>query len=70
MQPSPPCADRIAVVGGGSSKPEWVHLVDCLHHTRRDPCGLLVVRVPQEVEDDLAVHCMDPRPMGAVLHWE
>ena len=29
-------------------------LVGCLRRARRDPCGPLVVRVPQEVEDDSA----------------
>ena len=43
------------------------HLVDCLCRTRRDLCGALVVRVPQELEDDLGFHRMDPRLVGAVL---
>ena len=48
-------------------KPLQGHLVDCLRRARGDPCGLLVVRMPQEVEDDLRVHCMDPRPVDAIL---
>ena len=51
-------------------KPLQGHLVDCLRRARMDPCGPLVVRVPQEVEDDLSVHCMDPQPVDAVLQGE
>ena len=78
---------RVAVVGGGSGKPERVfgmrsaqaqavlrplhgHLVDCLRCSRGDSCGPMAVRVPQEVDDDLRVHCMDPRPVGAILQGE
>ena len=75
---------RLAVVRGGSAKPEWVlgvlpahrravlkpfqgQLVDCLRRNRRNPCGPLVISVPQGVGDDLRVHCMDARPVDAVL---
>ena len=45
-------------------------LVDCLHRTRRYPRGPFAVRVPQEVEYDFSIHCVDPLPVGAVLHGE
>ena len=48
-------------------KPLQGHLVYCLRRACRDPRGPLVVRVPQEVEDDLGVHCRDPRAVDAVL---
>ena len=51
-------------------KPCRGHLVDCLCRIPRDPCGLLVVRVLQEVEYDFGVHDVDPRPVGAVLRGE
>ena len=34
------------------------------------PVVPFVVRVPQQVEDDLNVHCVDPRPVDAVLQEE
>ena len=48
-------------------KPLQGHLVDRLCRAREDPCDPLAVRVPQEVVDDVGVHCMDARPAGAVL---
>ena len=45
-------------------KPPQGHLVDCLRRARGDPRGPLVIRVPQEVKDDLGVHCMDPGSGG------
>ena len=51
-------------------KPPQGHLVDRLCCTRGDPRGSLAVRVPQEVEDDVGLHRMDPRPAGAVLQGE
>ena len=78
---------RVAVVGGGWCKLEWVlsvlpaharavrkpiqgNLVDCLRRARRDPCGSLMVRVLYEIDDDLGVHCMDLRPVDAVLQGD
>ena len=51
-------------------KPFQGHLFDCLRRTRRYPCGPFMFHVPQEVEYDLGVHRMGPRPVGAVLQWE
>ena len=41
-------------------EPSQGHLVDYLCRARGDPCGPLAIRVPQEVEDDLGVHLVDP----------
>ena len=48
-------------------KPPQGHLVDYLCRAGRNPNGPLVVRVPQEVANDLGVHLMHPRPVDAVL---
>ena len=43
-------------------KPPQGHLVDRLCRACRDLCGPHAVRMPQEVEDDLGVHHVDPQP--------
>ena len=48
-------------------KPSQRHLVDHLRRARGDSRCPLAIRVSQKVEDDFGVHCMDPRPVDAVL---
>ena len=45
-------------------------LVDCFCHPCGDSRGPLVVRMPQEVEDDFVVHRVDPRSVSALLQGE
>ena len=51
-------------------EPSQRYLVDYLRRACGDPLGPLAIRVSQEVEDDLGVHCVDPWPVNAVLQGE
>ena len=51
-------------------KPSQGHLVDHLRRTCMDSRGPLAIGDTQKVEDDLGIHCMDPRPVDAVLQGE
>ena len=51
-------------------EPSQGHLVDYPCRARGDPRGPLAIRVSQEVEDDLGVNGVDPRPVCAVLQGE